>query len=102
LKKDKVGIVDPLDCPSVWQGRYGITNQENVNEVTNKTATDEKCDRVAPPSIRAKKEGSNKENRWSNQVVPRVIRRRHSTHEPYLRGHHPDGDEIKDGEGQEN
>ena len=53
-RADKIRVVHPNDCPIVSQGHHGIIDdEENVNEGTNKIATEKERDRVAPPLIRA-------------------------------------------------
>jgi hypothetical protein len=44
-------MVDPKNYPIVSHGRYGIIDQKNLNEITDKTATCEKRNSVSPPPI---------------------------------------------------
>jgi hypothetical protein len=86
----------------IAQGRYRIiVNQEKADIGTQKVATYEKRNCVAPSPIHAKKERSNKENGWLNQITPPGGIGTNSTH-TYLSVHQPGGCEVKDIEAQEN
>jgi hypothetical protein len=48
LECGKIRVINPVEIPAA---SMGINYQENVNEATNKRATDEKRNGIAPPTI---------------------------------------------------